>query len=161
MSPSSARVCFDWHSILQESLMRSAELRIKRWQIKQRETELITARNQLLPQVDAVALYRWLGRGDDLIGKDNSPAFPRRRLRRLRRTVSRRLQEWRLGVQMATPIGFRRELAGVRNAQLALARECAILKKLNWNSCTRSPTASSAWMLLHCDANELQSPRGG
>jgi outer membrane protein TolC len=127
--PVIARVCFDWHAILQEMLTRSCELRIKRWQIKQRETELITARNQLLPQVDAVALYRWLGRGDELLNDRDGPAFPGAGSDAYEQLFEGDFQEYRLGFQMNTPIGFRRELAGVRNAQLALARECAILKE--------------------------------
>jgi outer membrane protein TolC len=127
--PLSARICFDWHSILHESLARSCELRIKRWQIKQRETELITARNQLLPQIDAVALYRWLGRGDELLNHDDGPPFPGVGSDAYEGLFDGDFQEYRLGVQMSSPIGFRRELAGVRNAQLALARECAILKE--------------------------------
>ena len=38
-------------------------------------------------------------------------------------------QEWQLGFQLNMPLGFRREMAGVRNAQLALARERAILQE--------------------------------
>jgi outer membrane protein TolC len=127
--PLAARICFDWHAILHESLQRSCELRIKRWQIKQRETELITARNQLLPQVDAVALYRWLGRGEDLLNHDDGPDFPGEGSDAFEQLFNGDFQEWRLGVQGTLPVGFRRELAGVRNAQLALARECAILKE--------------------------------
>ncbi len=127
--PLSARLCFDWHAILHESLARNVELRIKRWQIKQRETELITARNQLLPQIDAVALYRWLGRGDELLNHNDGPPFPGVGSDAYEGLFNGDFQEYRLGVQMSTPIGFRRELAGVRNAQLALARECAILKE--------------------------------
>jgi outer membrane protein TolC len=127
--PINARICFDWHAILHEALARNCEIRIKRWQIKQRETELITARNQLLPQVDAVALYRWLGRGDELLNDQDGPAFPAPGSDAYEELFHGDFQEWRLGVQMNTPIGFRRELAGVRNAQLSLARECALLKE--------------------------------
>lgn len=128
--PLNARVCFDWHEILAEALCRSCEIRIKRWQIKQRETELLQARNQLLPQFDAVALYRWLGRGEELrAGGTNAPAYPLPGSDAFEELFGGNYQEWRLGFQTTLPIGFRRELAGVRNAQLQLARECAILKE--------------------------------
>jgi hypothetical protein len=138
--PIQARVHFDWHEVLSESLFRSCELRTKRWLIKQRELELIQARNQILPRMDAVALYRWLGRGDDLVNQRNGPPFINpdpvgdpdftpRGSDALEELFHGDYQEWRLGVEFALPVGFRRELAGIRNAQLQLARECALLKE--------------------------------
>ena len=38
-------------------------------------------------------------------------------------------QSWHLGFQASIPLGFRKEMAGVRNAQLAVARERAILQE--------------------------------
>ncbi len=104
-------------------------MRIKRWQVKQRETELITARNQLLPQMDAVALYRWLGRGDDLISYENTPRFPAPGSGAMNELLHGDYQEWRLGFEFALPVGFRRQLAGMRNAQLQLARERSLLQE--------------------------------
>ena len=65
--PIQARVQFDWQDVHAESLIRSTELRQQKWAIKRRELELIAARNQLLPELNIVGLYRWLGLGDDLI----------------------------------------------------------------------------------------------
>jgi hypothetical protein len=71
--PSIARVEFDWSEVHCESLVRSADLRRQKWLIKQREIQLIAARNQLLPQVNATMLYRWLGMGDHFgLGKDRT-----------------------------------------------------------------------------------------
>jgi len=39
------------------------EVRKEKWLIKQRELELIAARNYLLPRLDATGTYRWLGLG--------------------------------------------------------------------------------------------------
>ncbi len=39
------------------------------------------------------------------------------------------LQSWELGFQFSMPIGFRREMSGVRNAQLQLAKERAKLQE--------------------------------
>jgi hypothetical protein len=39
-------------------------------------------------------------------------------------------QEWQLGLQMNIPIGFRRELSGIRHHELLLARDRAVLKDL-------------------------------
>lgn len=120
--PTTARVDFDWYTIHAESLTRSAELRQQKFIIKQRELELIASKNFLLPQLNAIGQYRWLGLGDDLIDPNNntSNAFGS--------MTSGEFQEWQLGLNLSMPLGFRRELAGVRNAQLQLARERAVLQ---------------------------------
>jgi len=127
--PLKTRVEFDWHQILHEALCRSCELRIKRWQIKQREMELIAARNQLLPQFDAFAMYRWLGRGEHLLNDEDTPPFPAPASDAFDQLFDGDFQEWQLGFEFALPVGFRRELSAVRNAQLQLARERAILQE--------------------------------
>ena len=66
--PTTARVAFDWSGIHCEALTRRVEIRREKWEIKRRELELIAARNFLLPRLDAVGRYRWLGLGDDLFG---------------------------------------------------------------------------------------------
>ena len=58
--PIQARVQFDWQDVHAESLIRSTELRQQKWAIQRRELELIAARNQLLPELNMVGLYRWL-----------------------------------------------------------------------------------------------------
>lgn len=126
-----ARVEFDWSDILTESLNRSDEIRRQKWLIKQRELELIAARNGLLPQVDMVALYRWLGLGDDLIASDRRGInFPNPGSLAADELTEGRYQEWRLGIDMKMPVGNRQAHAGVRNSQLLLARERARLEDL-------------------------------
>ena len=46
-----------------------------------------------------------------------------------RTLTSGQFQEWQLGFQFNMPLGFRREMAGVRNAQLTLTRERAKLQE--------------------------------
>jgi outer membrane protein TolC len=128
--PTLARVEFDWTEIMAEAIARRPELNIRRWQIKQRELELILARNQLLPQFDIGAQYRWVGVGDTWwnanrsgepvpgVGIDASA---------WQSLTGGDFQEFSLLGQFQMPIGFRRELAGVRHAQLRLAREKAVL----------------------------------
>jgi outer membrane protein TolC len=74
--PTTALVDFDWYTAQEEALTRMPELRRQRFRIKQRELQIIAARNLLLPQLNVVALYRWLGMGDDLIGPRNGRNFP-------------------------------------------------------------------------------------
>ncbi len=124
--PTLARVEFDWSEILTESLTRSPEIRRQKWLIKQRELELIAARNTLLPQVDLVGLYRWLGLGDDLWSSDRNGAnFPDFGSTAFDDLTEGRFQEWRLGFEAQVPLGARAGHAAVRNSQLLMAREKA------------------------------------
>jgi hypothetical protein len=91
---------------------------------------LIAARNQLLPRVDAIGTYRWLGLGDDLIRSNRSGLSPLASGSDAFGVLTGGdFQEWQLGVQMTMPIGFRRELSQVRFYQLQLARERALFKE--------------------------------
>jgi outer membrane protein TolC len=131
--PTLARVEFDWCDILAEAIARRPELISKRWQVKQRELEMILARNQLLPQFDVGAQYRWLGVGQDLINANRSPPpVPGVPIdaSAWQSLTGGQFQEFSLLFQYQMPIGFRRELAGVRHAQLRLAREKATLEDM-------------------------------
>lgn len=129
--PTLARVDFDWGEMLAEAVARRPELIQQRWRIKRREMELILARNRLLPQLDIGAFYRWIGVGDDLIEADrNGIAFPAVGSTAFDELTDGKFQEWGLLVQYQMPIGFRRELAGVRHAQLLLARDKALLEDM-------------------------------
>jgi outer membrane protein TolC len=132
--PTIARVDFDWAAIRTEALVRSPELRQQRWLVKSRELELASAKNQLLPVLDMGLLYRWVGLGDELIkanrtGKDfaTSDGIGTTAFEEL---TGGKYQEAQIFFDLRLPIGFRRELAGVRNAQLKLAREKARLEDM-------------------------------
>ena len=132
--PTMARVDFCWNSIRTETLVRSPELRQKKWQIKQRELELISAKNQLLPQLDVGVLYRWVGTGDDLFGS-HDPETPGilAGTSAVRQLADGDHQEAGFFFNFAMPVGFRSALAGVRNAQLQLVREKAQLEDTELN----------------------------
>jgi len=124
--PTTARVQFDWHDAHSEALVRSMHLRRQKWQIKRSEMELIAAKNHLLPRLDAVGRYRWLGLGDRLIDSNNSVSNA------FGSMTDGEFQEWQLGFDLTIPLGFRTELAAVRNAQLQVARQRAILQELEF-----------------------------
>lgn len=129
--PTLARVQFEWTEILAESIARRPELISKRWEVKQREMELILARNQLLPQLDVGSAYRWVGLGDNLWSADaNNLDFPQAGSNAVEEMFEGDYQEWSLFFSYQMPIGFRRELAGVRHQQLRLAREKALLEDM-------------------------------
>lgn len=125
--PTTARVAFDWHAIHSEALVRSVELRQQKWTVKKREMELIASKNFLLPKLDAVARYRWLGFGDNMINDSNTPhsqfdyAY--------NNMLDGNFQEWTLGLEFSMPLGFRKEMGAVRNAQLVIAKERAVLQE--------------------------------
>jgi outer membrane protein TolC len=134
--PTTARVAFDWAAIHCESQARRVEIRKEKWEIKKRELELVAARNHMLPRLDAVGRYRWLGLGDDLIDPARgAPLFdamgvPQAGSNAFSNLTSGEFQEWQLGLQLNVPIGYRREMAQIRHHELLLARERAILQDL-------------------------------
>ena len=138
--PTTARISFDWQQSLVEALSRSAELRRQKWIIKQRELELTAAKNLVLPRLDLVGRWRFLGSGKELINQDYQP-FPQpgppvggnptetfQNTDAYSSLLSGKYQEWQAGAQFLMPLGFRRELATVRHFQLQLARERARLQ---------------------------------
>ena len=132
--PTTARITFDWQQSLVEALSRSAELRRQKWVIKQRELELVAAKNLILPRLDLIGRWRFLGMGQDLINQNYNPydAFnpndPLLGTDSYSTLFSGKFQEWQAGAQFQMPLGFRRELATVRHHQLQLARERARLQ---------------------------------
>ena len=129
--PTIAPVKFDWATIHTEALARREEIRRQKWTIKRRELELIAAKNQLLPRLDLVGRYRWLGAGDNLLDVprngippflDGSTAWES--------LTSGDFQEWEAGLQFSMPLGFRLGMTTVRHSQLLLARERAVLQDM-------------------------------
>jgi outer membrane protein TolC len=124
--PPRARIVFDWDLSLSEGLTKRTELRRQKWMIKRREMELLASRNYMLPQLDAVALYRLRGLGNDLLDPQRGPdpfdsAY--------RNMTGGDFQEWQFGGELSIPIGYRQGHAAVRNAEFLLAREQAVLRE--------------------------------
>jgi len=131
--PTTARISFDWQQALVEALSRSAELRKQKWVIKQRELELIAAKNLILPRLDLIGRWRFLGMGQELINQNYNPyeaaaADPLQGSDAYSTLFSGQFQEWQAGAQFLMPLGFRRELATVRHHQLQLAKARAQLQ---------------------------------
>ena len=121
--PTVAKVRYVWEEIVAEGLARAPELRKQKWVVKKRELELVAQRNYLKPQVDLEGLYRFHGLGHDLLDSSNKKNNAYGSL------TSGDYQNWGLGITSSITLGFRREMAAVRNAELALARERAILQE--------------------------------
>lgn len=122
--PTVARIHFDWHDIQAEALVRNTELRRQKWAIKQRELELITSKNQILPQLDVVAFYRWLGVGDVLATAErNGLSLPQPGSSAIEALTGGDYQE--IGARLEyTPqaIGKRRALANIQNSHIAVVK---------------------------------------
>ena len=129
--PTVAKVEFDWYESIAQMLYLSPELRRDKYRIKQSELELISAKNQILPEVNVSFLYRWLGVGDNLgpPGRRNQD-FPAVGSSALGEFTGGDFQELSARLEF-TPaaIGARRELTRIRGSQLRLAREKAFLQE--------------------------------
>ncbi|MFO0921433.1 MAG: TolC family protein [Pirellulales bacterium] len=157
--PSVARTDFDWNSIQAEALHRNVDLRTQKWVVKQKELELISAKNQILPDVNVSALYRWLGVGDDLWSRDGGVEFPGNSLSTNRTSAWESLlggnyQEAGFRVEV-TPnaVGARRAHALIRNSQLQLAREHEVLKD---KELALMATLSDNYALMHNHYEQVQ-----
>ncbi len=126
--PTTAKVSFDWNELHCEGLVRSVEIREQKWRVKQREMELIAARNLLLPHLDLLARYRRVGQGEMLFGDGNNNFNQVQGVGALDSLANGNFNEYELGLQFTQTIGIRKELATVRNEQMLLAREKARLQ---------------------------------
>ena len=124
--PITAPLVFDWSEVTAEAVVRRAELRRQRWVARRYELEWIASKNHLLPRLDAVGRYRWRGFGHDLL--DNSPTLGRFD-NAWGNLTSGDFQEWQVGMELNVPLGYRQAFAGVRNAELQVARQRALLRE--------------------------------
>jgi outer membrane protein TolC len=124
--PSPANVAMDWNQLATTSLAQRVELVQQRLRIKRGNLELKANENFVKPDLDLVARYRLRGFSENLydhrftIPMEGDPA----------QHVESDKSEWQFGMELNMPIGFRQAHAGVRNAQLALARERAVLVEM-------------------------------
>ncbi len=128
--PSLARVNFDWEEIKTQMLYLSPELRKGRTVLKQRELEQMSAKNQLLPEVNLSLLYRWVGVGEDLgFGSRADNPAPLPGSSALSTLTGGDFQEGAVRLEY-TPaaIGGRRERARIRGSQLRLHQSRAFLQ---------------------------------
>nr|WP_161501464.1 TolC family protein [Rhodopirellula sp. SM50] len=119
--PTDAPVTYHWNDIVSNALARRTELRRQRLNVDRRRYELTASRNFLLPRLDAVGRYRYRALGESLFDHNISPAGT---------ATGTGTHEWLMGLSLSYPVGFRQAHSAVRNAQLRLARERALLTEL-------------------------------
>lgn len=113
--PREERVELDWDQITQLAEQRRPDIIELKLILEADQQRLILARNQALPRLDAVALYRWNG----LEGRmpDNTYIS----------TTGSDYTDWTLGVNFSVPLGLRQSRAGVRRVELVIDRDRANL----------------------------------
>ncbi|MEM6471158.1 MAG: TolC family protein [Planctomycetota bacterium] len=135
--PSSAQITFDWNDVISNAISRRTELHSQQLTVEKSEHELAASRNFLLPRLDAVGRYRYRGIGERLY----DPVV----------TISGSQEEsdtheWLVGMSYTQSVGRRQAYAAIRNAQLRVSRERALLEEL-----TRQVTHSTSNALAECD----------
>lgn len=129
--PSLAPIDYEWSALITTGMASREELKRQRFQVRRRELELTASRNYLLPRFDVVGRYRARGLGQYWgASSETDPNDPADQVfgnSSLENLFGGGFNEWMVGGEFSFPVGFRRAHAAVRNAQLQLARERAIL----------------------------------
>ena len=99
--PVATPIVFDWGDSQVQTLGRRVELRRQKWTIRQRELELIAAKEINRWQFDLVGQYGFKGFGNDLFGKRSDPTRTGSAFDNL---VSGQLDDWQLGVELGGPL---------------------------------------------------------
>jgi outer membrane protein TolC len=118
----------DWESSLQQGLRQRTELRAQKFRVKSTQLQLSAARSLVRPTVNAVGSYDINGFGDRLIDDgivDPGTGLPIRSGYGSFGTAG--LESWTMGVEVTIPLGYRSPRSQVRNLELQLAKDTAIL----------------------------------
>jgi outer membrane protein TolC len=127
--PTEAAVMFNWYDAMDEALTFQPTLRQERWELKKRQLAVSHSKNALLPSLNVTGMYRLIGLGENLVSASGTGIrFPNPGSEAWEDLTSGDYQEGRLGIEFGMPVGYRRELSNVRNAQLKLARQIARLE---------------------------------
>ncbi|HIQ23127.1 MAG TPA: TolC family protein, partial [Planctomycetes bacterium] len=113
--PSALWLAADWQALVALAERYRPDIIELKLVLEADQQHLLLARNQALPRVDAVALYRWNG----LAGRTPD--------RRLSTSGAGEFPEWQLGVNFSVPIGLRQERAALRRQELIVLRDRANL----------------------------------
>ena len=113
-----------WHDLADLAMTYRTEIREQRQRVNQRKLEYEAALNFTLPRLDAIATYRNNGFGDDLINGGGGQFVGA-----VDNAIDGDYDEWEVGFTLDVPVGLRQAHAGLRNTQLQLSREKALLKE--------------------------------
>lgn len=113
--PQLERFAPDWTEVLTLAQERRPDLIELKLILEADEQRLLQARNQALPQVDAVGLYRWNGLDGELPVGTMLSSRPGQ------------FTDWTLAVNFSVPLGLRQSRANLRRQELVISRDLANL----------------------------------
>jgi outer membrane protein TolC len=158
--PMEGLVVYDWDASLADALTRRVEIRRQKWTIKRRELELIAARMNRRPRLDLLALYRYRGLGDDLIGSPNAINNFDNLYQNI---LTGDFQEWQAGAELSYPVGLRAAANAISNAQWNLTRETALLReqelRISHDLSNASRQIDRAYQLVLTNYNRQEADR--
>lgn len=126
--PSVTEYLPDWESSLREALSQRTELRLQKMRIKSLQLQLIAAKSLVRPTLNAVGSYDLNAFGDRLAGQNGINAATGLPINTATGSlVDADLETWTAGVEMTIPIGFRSARSQVRNLELQLRKDTAVL----------------------------------
>jgi|GEM_PF-320470 len=105
------KVLIDWQGILSLAEQQRPDIIELKLVLEADLQRLLLSRNQALPQLDGVALYRW----DGLTGEMQNG--------QLLRSGGGQFADWNLGVNFSVPLGLRGSRAALRRQELIVQRD--------------------------------------
>lgn len=115
--PNGNRFYPDWLQIIDLASERRPDLIELKLIIEADQQQLIIANNNALPQLNAVALYRWNGLSGVMPTGSEINSAPGA------------FTDWTMGVNFSVPLGLRLARAGLRQRELIIARDRANLQQ--------------------------------
>ena len=115
--PNSERFVPDWPQIVELASERRPDVIELKLIIEADEQQWLLARNNALPRVDAVGLYRWNGLEGVMPNRSTIAS------------QSGSFTDWTLGVNFSVPLGLRQTRAALRARELIIARDRANLQQ--------------------------------
>lgn len=115
--PTMEQIDFDWNEVKQIAGVRRPDLIELKLVLEADTQRLIAARNTAKPTLNAVGTYRWNGLEGEMPGGGRIA------------TTGNQFTDWTMGVNFSVPLFLRQGRAGVRSAELVIARDRANLQQ--------------------------------
>jgi len=113
--PTSERLSTDWDELVRLAQERRPDIVELKLILEADDERLLLARNQALPRLDAVALYRWNGIEGQMPSGEHISSH------------NGQFTDWTLGINFSVPLGLRKERAAARQLETIIARDRANL----------------------------------
>jgi outer membrane protein TolC len=109
--PTSQRLRPDWEKVVRLAEQRRPDIVERKLIVEADRQQLLQARNQALPQLNASAMYRWNGLSGEMPNGEHLATRPGE------------FTDWTVGVTFSVPLGLRQGRAAVRQQRLLIARD--------------------------------------